>query len=420
MGNFCVYDDIKKKLIAGGVPANEIAYIHDAKTEAQKDALFAKVRSGEVRVLLGSTSKMGTGTNIQNQLVALHDLDIPWRPADLEQRLGRMVRQGNINKEVNLFRYVTKGTFDAYSYQTLENKQKFISQTITSKSVSRTCQDVDQQALSYSEIKALCTGDERCKELMQLTDEVRELKSMEKEHNNTHYELENKLAKFPQTRQALQTAIEDLSKDMEVVSKLPMDYQTGTPRFKITIDNTTYTDKTEAGKALEKMCNKSMKQLAKGDTVTLGSMHGFPITAKCVQNEFTNDVSVVATVSGSSKHTVEFGASAPHNLKKVENVFTSLEQKRNEIQEKLNRLDIDIDETKRLLAIPFDRTDELREKSERMENLRDELQSEAAKNGDKKERTFYFSMAKTKAIKPPEQSAPTAPTKNTQVSVDDD
>ena len=419
-GNFCIYDDIKKKLIAGGIPANEIAYIHDAKTETQKDALFAKVRSGEIRVLLGSTSKMGTGTNIQDRLVALHDLDIPWRPADLEQRLGRMVRQGNINKNVNLFRYVTKGTFDAYSYQTLENKQRFISQMMTSKSLSRTCEDVDQQALTYSEIKALCTGDERCKELLQLTDEVKELESMEKEHSNTHYELENKIAKYPQKKQELQTTIDNISKDMEIVSRLPMDFETDTPKFSIVLGDITYTDKTEAGKALDNICNTLYKQLARGDTVTIGSMYGFPITLKCVPTFFSKDVSITATVSGASNYAVEFGAYAPHNLRKIEKVFTTLEQRRNSVKEDLNRLDIDAEETKRLLAIPFERSTELKHKKEVMVKLRDELQAEAAQNsGKKKERTFYFSMAKTKAIKLPEQSAPTAPAKNKQTTVDD-
>ena len=363
---------------------------------------------------------MGTGTNIQDRLVALHDLDIPWRPADLEQRLGRMVRQGNINKNVNLFRYVTKGTFDAYSYQTLENKQRFISQMMTSKSLSRTCEDVDQQALTYSEIKALCTGDERCKELLQLTDEVKELESMEKEHSNTHYELENKIAKYPQKKQELQTTIDNISKDMEIVSRLPMDFETDTPKFSIVLGDITYTDKTEAGKALDNICNTLYKQLARGDTVTIGSMYGFPITLKCVPTFFSKDVSITATVSGASNYAVEFGAYAPHNLRKIEKVFTTLEQRRNSVQEDLNRLDIDAEETKRLLAIPFERSTELKHKKEVMVKLRDELQAEAAQNsGKKKERTFYFSMAKTKAIKLPEQSAPTAPAKNKQTTVDD-
>ena len=209
--DFCVYDDIKQKLMDKGVPENEIAYIHNAKTEKQKSELFDKVRSGEVRVLLGSTSKMGTGTNVQKRLIAVHDLDIPWRPADLEQRAGRIIRQGNQNKNVHIFRYVTKGTFDAYSYQTLENKQKFISQIMTSKTPVRKCEDVDQQALTYSEIKALCTGDERIKEKMQLDNEVKELRLMKAEHTNTMYEMQDKVRAFPANEERLATLTTELN-----------------------------------------------------------------------------------------------------------------------------------------------------------------------------------------------------------------
>ena len=207
---------------------------------------------------------------------------------------------------------------------------------------------------------------------------------------------------------------------MEIVSRLPMDFETDTPKFSIVLGDITYTDKTEAGKALDNICNTLYKQLARGDTVTIGSMYGFPITLKCVPTFFSKDVSITATVSGASNYAVEFGAYAPHNLRKIEKVFTTLEQRRNSVKEDLNRLDIDAEETKRLLAIPFERSTELKHKKEVMVKLRDELQAEAAQNsGKKKERTFYFSMAKTKAIKLPEQSAPTAPAKNKQTTVDD-
>lgn len=199
-GKFCVYDDIRDKLIAKGVSADEIAYIHNAKSETQKSELFAKVRSGEVRILLGSTGKMGTGTNVQDRIIALHDLDVPWRPSDLEQRRGRMVRQGNINDKVHLYRYVTKGTFDAYSYQLLEKKQKFISQIMTSKEPGRKCADVDQAALTYSEIKALCTGDERIREKLTLENRVKELQALKSEYNSTRYELEDKVNAYPEER----------------------------------------------------------------------------------------------------------------------------------------------------------------------------------------------------------------------------
>lgn len=241
--DFCVYDDIRDKLIARGIPAEEIAYIHDAKTEQQKADLFDKVRSGEIRVLLGSTAKMGTGTNVQKKLIAVHDLDIPWRPADLEQRAGRIIRQGNENKQVQIFRYVTKGTFDAYSYQTLENKQKFISQIMTSKTPARKCEDVDQQALTYSEIKALCTGDERIKEKLMLENEVKELRVLAAEHRNTVFEMEDKIARFPEQEQKLTAILADLHTDREALRKLPIDPERKLPVFKITIGETEYTDR---------------------------------------------------------------------------------------------------------------------------------------------------------------------------------
>ena len=247
-----VSDDIKKKLIAGGIPENEIAYIHSANTEKQKSELFDKVRSGEIRVLLGSTAKMGTGTNVQKKLVAVHDLDIPWRPADLEQRAGRIIRQGNENKNVEIYRYVTKGTFDAYSYQTLENKQKFISQIMTSKTPARKCEDVDQQALTYSEIKALCTGDERVKEKLMLDNEVKELRVLSAEHQNTKYEMEDKVNRFPQREQKLLDQLEHLKADRETIRNLPVDLETKMPEFKITIEGTEYTDRKEAAEAFEK------------------------------------------------------------------------------------------------------------------------------------------------------------------------
>ena len=222
-GTFCIYDDIKNKLSDMGIPKEEIAFIHSAKTETQKAELFDKVRSGEVRVLLGSTAKMGTGTNVQDRLIALHDLDVPWRPSDLEKRRGRMVRQGNINEKVHLYRYVTKGTFDAYSYQLLETKQRFISQVITSKTPARTCADVDQEALTYSEIKALCTGDERIKEKLTLENRVKELNLFQKEYRDTHYELEDKVAAYPNKRDNMCRMIEKLEHDFEKCKAIPLD-----------------------------------------------------------------------------------------------------------------------------------------------------------------------------------------------------
>ena len=222
-GTFNVYDDVKTKLIANGVPAEEVAFIHDADTEAKKKDLFAKVRTGQVRVLLGSTQKMGAGTNVQDKLVAVHHLDVGWRPSDMTQRNGRIIRQGNRNKEVQVYQYVTEGTFDAYLYQTLENKQKFISQIMTSKSPVRSCDDVDEQALSYAEIKALCAGDPPIKEKMDLDVDVARLKVLKADHQSQQYRLEDKLMKyFPAEIEKTQGFIKGFQSDIRTVAAHPL------------------------------------------------------------------------------------------------------------------------------------------------------------------------------------------------------
>ena len=249
--DFCVYDDIRDKLIANGVKPEEIAYVHDAKNEQQKADLFDRVNKGEVRVLLGSTGKMGTGTNCQKKLIALHNLDIPWRPSDLQQRIGRIERQGNQNSMAHVFNYVTKGSFDAYLYQTLEAKQRFIGQIMTSKTPARTCEDVDQQALNYSEIKALCTGDERIKEKMMLDNEVKELNLLKAEHTNTVFDMQQTAATIPAKIEKAEIRLENLKADREALRQLPVDSETKLPVFKITIDGTEYTDRKEAAQAFE-------------------------------------------------------------------------------------------------------------------------------------------------------------------------
>ena len=265
-------------------------------------------------------------------------------------------------------------------------------------------EDVDQQAFTYSEIKAMCTGDERCKELMQLTDEVKELKSMQQEYLNTHYELENKLNEYPTKRDKLVKEIDNLTQDIDVIRKLPIDPATELPKFAITINNVTYTDKTEAGRALDKACNKTFKNMfAKGESVNIGSMHGFSITAKCQKDLLSGTVFVQATIHGAANHTVDFGSAAHHNLRRLEGVFTSFEKILSEAQDHLNRLDVDMEEAKKMLNVPFDRKQELEDKSERMNELRDILHKEAQNKGSNKQRTYYFSMAQTKAIQPPEQ-----------------
>lgn len=392
--DFCVYDDIRDKLIARGIPAEEIAYIHDAKTEQQKSDLFDKVRNGEIRVLLGSTAKMGTGTNVQKKLIAVHDLDIPWRPADLEQRAGRIIRQGNENKQVQIFRYVTKGTFDAYSYQTLENKQKFISQIMTSKTPARKCEDVDQQALTYSEIKALCTGDERIKEKLMLENEVKELRVLAAEHRNTVLEMEDRVARFPEQEQRLTTILNDLHTDREALRKLPIDPERKLPVFKITVGETEYSDRKEAAKALE----DAVLAIKYADTpVKVGSFQGFDLTVTVNSNMMGGGM--LACLKGSASHTAKLIESFSHNLNRLEAALYNIDGRIERTQTDLAKLRFDHEEAQKIVAEPFPQQEELDSKEERLKVLTDELNQaaiEAKKNTPKREKTCYFERAKMK------------------------
>lgn len=392
--DFCVYDDIRDKLIARGIPAEEIAYIHDAKTEQQKAGLFDKVRSGEIRVLLGSTAKMGTGTNVQKKLIAVHDLDIPWRPADLEQRAGRIIRQGNENKQVQIFRYVTKGTFDAYSYQTLENKQKFISQIMTSKTPARKCEDVDQQALTYSEIKALCTGDERIKEKLMLENEVKELRVLAAEHRNTVFEMEDKIARFPEQEQKLTAILADLHTDREALRKLPIDPERKLPVFKITIGETEYTDRKEAAKGLE----DAVLAIKYADTpVKVGSFQGFDLSVTVNSNMMGGGMS--AGLQGATSHTTKLIDSFAHNLNRLEAALYNIDGRIERTQDNLAKLRLDHAEAQKIVAEPFPQQEELDTKEQRLKVVTDELNQaaiEAKKNAPKREKTCYFERAKMK------------------------
>ena len=392
--DFCVYDDIRDKLIARGIPAEEIAYIHDAKTEQQKSNLFDKVRNGEIRVLLGSTAKMGTGTNVQKKLIAVHDLDIPWRPADLEQRAGRIIRQGNENKQVQIFRYVTKGTFDAYSYQTLENKQKFISQIMTSKTPARKCEDVDQQALTYSEIKALCTGDERIKEKLMLENEVKELRVLAAEHRNTVFEMEDKIARFPGQEQKLTAILADLHTDREALRKLPINPERKLPVFKITIGDVEYTDRKEAAKALE----DAVLAIKYADTpVKVGSFQGFDLSVTVNSNMMGGGMS--ACLKGAASHTTKLIESFAHNLNRLEAALYNIDSRIERTQTDLAKLRLDHEEAQKIVAEPFPQQEELDSKEERLKVLTDELNQaaiEAKKNAPKREKTCYFERSKMK------------------------
>lgn len=393
--DFCVYDDIKRKLMEKGVPANEIAFIHNAKNEKQKTELFEKVRTGEIRVLIGSTGKMGTGTNVQKKLIAVHDLDIPWRPADMEQRLGRVVRQGNENKNVHCYRYVTKGTFDAYSYQTLESKQKFISQIMTSKTPVRKCEDVDQQALSYSEIKALCTGDERIKEKMMLDNEVKELRLLKAEHTNTVYEMQDKIRNYPREKAGLEELKNSLQKDKLFVDSLPVDTQTNLPVFKMKIGETEYTDQKEAAKAFEDAC---LKGISIEDTFTkIGEFHGFTVSAKL--NTSLGAAGVIVALERESRQSIDLGVSFSNNLKKLEAALGMFDVRIEGVNEKLSRLEADYKEASQIASKPFEQDAALNEKEERLSVLTDELNAVAAAAklaNPNRERTCYFGRAKLK------------------------
>lgn len=394
-GKFCVYDDIRDKLIAKGVSADEIAYIHNAKSETQKSELFAKVRSGEVRILLGSTGKMGTGTNVQDRIIALHDLDVPWRPSDLEQRRGRMVRQGNINDKVHLYRYVTKGTFDAYSYQLLEKKQKFISQIMTSKEPGRKCADVDQAALTYSEIKALCTGDERIREKLTLENRVKELQALKSEYNSTRYELEDKVNAYPEERKKLLLDIGNISKDMETVKNIPFDVKTESYRVGITIGKDAYSllddeSRKVAAKALTNAVAQVKGDANKNKRIAIGGLGNFGV--EVINDGYFLD-KITATLRGNYTYSVELGVSSIINLKKIENLLFKVENVLNDKKSELNKLDIDYKTAQNMLHKPFEFEDELNSSTKRLDELITALNiemSEQHKSADKPKRTHYF------------------------------
>ena len=394
--DFCVYDDIRDKLIQNGIKPEEIAYVHDAKTEQQKADLFDRVNKGEVRVLLGSTGKMGTGTNCQKKLIALHNLDIPWRPSDLQQRIGRIERQGNQNSVAHVFNYVTKGSFDAYLYQTLEAKQRFIGQIMTSKTPARTCEDVDQQALNYSEIKALCTGDERIKEKMMLDNEVKELNLLKAEHTNTVFDMQQTVASTPAKIEKAEERLENLKADRETLRQLPIDEETKLPVFKITIDGTEYTDRKEAAQALEDAVLDFVKKSSDSEK-EIGEFQGFKLSVKAVM--FGNEPDISVTMKGNAEHKCALTSSFSANLRRMESTLYKIDQTINDTQNSINKLKMDLENAMRIVNTPFPQQAELEEKTERLTALTEELNQaaiEAKKNAPEKQRTCYFERAKLK------------------------
>ena len=360
---FTIYDDIREKLVARGIPREEIAFIHEANTETRKKELFAKVRSGQVRVLMGSTFKMGAGMNVQDRLVALHDLDCPWRPGDLEQRSGRIIRQGNRNKEVHIYRYVTESTFDAYLWQTVENKQKFISQIMTSKSPVRSCEDVDETALSYAEIKALCAGDERIKEKMDLDVDVARLKLMKASHQSQQFRLEDNLLRhFPEQIRQNESFVEGFTADMQTLSAHPhpVDGFAG-----MEVKGDLLTDKDNAGAAIL----EAFKDAKGMEPVPIGSYRGFAMSLTV--EDFGRDF--ILTLKGKMNHRVTLGKDARGNLTRIDNVLNAMPDRLQNVRNTLDALTAQMETAKAELGKPFPQEDELRTKSARLAELNAEL-----------------------------------------------
>lgn len=359
-GTFNVYDDVRNKLVARGIPKEEIAFIHEYNTETKKADLFAKVRAGQVRILMGSTPKLGAGTNVQDRLIALHHLDCPWKPSDLEQQEGRILRQGNQNDKVKIFRYVTENTFDAYMWQILENKQKFISQIMTSKSPVRACEDVDDTALSYAEIKALATGNPYIKEKMDLDVQVSKLKLLKANHTSQIYRLESDIAKnFPVQISALKERIVGMQVDSQVVKSVDLQ---DNDTFAMTVGNVLYEDKKEAGEALIAAC-AGLKTVSTGGKV--GEYHGFTLSAS--YNMFSNAFEL--TVKGKCSYKLEIGKDPVGNMQRIHNTLSSIDRKLTESEQKLETVQQQLATAQEEVKKPFPKEAELNEKMERLSEL---------------------------------------------------
>ena len=359
-GTFNVYEDIRNKLIEKGVPPEEIAFIHEANTELRKAELFGKVRSGQIRFLLGSTQKMGAGTNVQDRIIALHHLDVPWRPSDIEQQEGRILRQGNLNPKVKIFRYVTEGTFDSYSWQLIENKQKFIGQIMTSKSSVRSCEDVDEAALTYAEVKALATGNPYIKEKMDLDIQVSKLKLMKANHTSQKYRLEDNIAKhYPQQITILKERISGMQTDIQTAkANLPVDKE----QFSMKVGDKLYTDKKEAGTALVEMC-KEIKTV--NAPAVIGEYAGFKMSVyfDAFNHKF------VMNLKGQLSHNLEVGSDPLGNISRINHALESMPKQLMEAQTKLETVEHQLETAKVEVTKPFAQEAEFAEKLERLSAL---------------------------------------------------
>lgn len=403
---FSVYEDIRDKLIAKGVPASDVAFIHEANTDTRKKELFAKVRNGDVRVLLGSTAKCGAGMNVQDRLVALHDLDCPWRPGDLTQRSGRIIRQGNENEQVKIFRYVTEDTFDAYLWQTVENKQKFISQIMTSKSPVRSCEDIDEAALSYAEIKALCAGNPLIKEKMDLDIEVARLKLLKANHQSTKYRLEDNLLKhFPESIERHKGYIKGFEQDIVTLAEHTPKTQNelGKDDFRITIKGDILTDKDNAGAAILEAC----KEVKNSDPVEIGSYKGF--TMYLSYTAFGNEHTL--TLKGAMSHTAKLGLDARGNLTRIDNALNGMQGRLQAVHKELENLYNQQAAAKLEVQKPFVQEQELKDKIARIVVLDNELNMSAVHSTSEKNTNVVAKRERPSILdslkQPPPKSAAT-------------
>ena len=359
-GEFSVYTDIRQKLIERGIPESEIKFIHEADTETKKQELFKKVRRGEVRILMGSTQKMGAGTNVQNKIIASHDLDCPWRPADLEQRAGRTVRQGNENPKVGLYRYVTEGTFDAYCWQLVEGKQKFASQIMTSKSPVRSCEDVDATALSYAEIKMLAADNPHIKEKMDLDIQVQKLRLLKSNYLSEKYELEDKIIKYyPTTIARIKETIAGLEKDISLAKEHPKpldDTFVG-----IEVKGVSYSEKAEGGQKIIDAC----KEMTSPDPVPLGKYRGFVLELSFDTFEKAYQVKI----KGSLSRSVSLGTDAIGNITRIDNAIEKIPERLEAKSRELSTLEQQFTTAKAEVEKPFDKEEELTEKTNRLNVL---------------------------------------------------
>ncbi len=369
-GKFNVYDDLKQKLIDRGIPDNEIAFIHEANTEARKKELFAKVRKGDVRVLIGSTAKMGAGTNVQNKLIALHHLDCPWRPADLTQRNGRGIRQGNENDEIDVFTYVTEGTFDAYLYQLVENKQKFISQIMTSKAIVRSAEDIDEKALSYAEIKALAAGNPLIIEKTELDAQVSKLKLLKQSYLSQIYALEDSIVKYyPVEIKNTTDLISNIEKDIQIVNEnTKIDNE---EKFSpMILNGQAYIKKEEAGKMLLEICkNKESKE-----PEDIGEYRGMKMQLEIVGQDF------ILELNNNSSYIVKLGSDIHGNITRIDNVIADMSKKLEDNKLKLSTLKQQFENAKVDVKVPFDKEEELAEKTKRLNRLNKELEINEKEN----------------------------------------